>query len=358
MSHAPRRGGRVRPRTLVWNVGLAVALVAALVVWAVPEDTGRSVVEALVGANPLALTAALALYPLIPLARALRLRAALSLPMDGRRMLALGRVAAMHSMLASFVPMRLGEVSLIWLLHRAVGTPMATGSALLLVLRLLDLVVVLGAGIVALAWLPAARVALPQAGPVASVALLAVLGGLALAPALARRLGRLTPLVPGRVGRFAAALFDSVGTMTPGRLGLLLGWTLPAWGPIFLIAWLCANAAGPGVGLAGGIAGGSATALASVLPVNTVASVGTFEAAWMLALMPAGLDGATALATGVLFHAVVLVGSAVLGLLALPGGWRREQPSAGDRPEAGTFAGEPDVSTRAEPGIGPPTERG
>jgi len=315
-----------------------VALVAALLMWAVPDGAGRAVIQALAGVDPVMAAAGLALYPLVTLARATRLLVALGLPMTGPSFLALGRVAAVHSLLASYAPMRLGEVSLIWLLNRALRTPVADGSALLLVLRLLDLTVVLGAGILALAWLPVAREAWPQAGPLAGAGLLGLLTSLALAPPLARRLLGVTPILPGRVGRFVTDVLAAVGALTTARLLRLLAWTLPVWMPNFLIAWLCANALGPSVDLAGGVAGGSATALASVLPVNTVANVGTFEAAWMLALVPAGLDRATALATGVLFHVVVLSGSTVLGLLALPGGWRKGAEEDRTRPEAGTFS--------------------
>jgi len=332
-----RKGGRLR--ALAWQGGLALAVVGALLVWATPEGAWTEVLHAVRGADPLMLGAALALYPLVTLARALRLAAALRLPRNGRHMLAMTRVAAMHSLLSWIAPMRLGELSLVWLLNRAVGTPIATGSALLLVLRLVDLVVVLGIGLASLAWLPVVREAWPQAGPAAALGLLALLAALGLAPVVARRLRHLTPWLPARLGRFAGAVFEAMGAMTGVRVLGLLAWTLPIWMSISLMAWLCANAGGVTVGLAAGVAGGATTALASVLPVNTVAAVGTFEAAWLLALVPAGLDRATALATGVLFHAVVLLGSAVLGVLALPGGWRtpRNAPGDGVRPEAGTF---------------------
>lgn len=358
MSQGPRVMTAARGRAWAWQAGLAMALLAALVLWAMPEDAGRTLVQVLAGVEPLTLAVALALYPLITVARAIRLLVALGLPLAGYTLWALMRTAAVHSVLASFVPMRLGEISLVWLLNRAVGTPVANGSALLLVLRLLDLAVVLGAGILALAWLPAARAALPQAGPLAGAVLVALLVGLAVAPVLARRLLALTPVLPGRVGRFLTGVLTVVGAMTAWRLSWLLAWSLPVWAPIFVIAWLCANALEPSVGLAGGVAGGSATALASVLPVNTVANVGTFEAAWMLALVPAGLDRATALATGILFHLVVLSGSAILGLLALPGRWRRAPDEGQDRPEAGTFPGHDHDAMRAGASTGATTERG
>jgi uncharacterized membrane protein YbhN (UPF0104 family) len=232
-------------------------------------------------------------------------------------------------MLASFAPMRLGELSLVWLLHRAAGTPLVAGSALLLVLRLIDLVVVLAAGMLALALLPAARTALPGALPWAGAAAAALVAGLVLAPRLAGALARLTPLDPdGRLGRVWFTLLEALTALTPGRLARLLAWTLVIWGLNFLMAWLCANATPVPVGMAGGVAGGSATALASVLPVNTFANAGTFEAAWVLALMPAGLDEAAALATGIVFHTLSLAASAALGAVAvLTGGWPKRAPS-------------------------------
>jgi len=333
---------RARLRALAGQAVVAVGMMTALILWAVPDGAVMGVLEALRRADPWMVGAGLAVYPLIAVARGVRLKMALGVPGSGRGLWSLVKVAAVHSLLASFAPMRLGEFSLIWLLNRTVGTSVAAASATLVVMRVVDLVVVVGAGGLALAWLPAARESWPQAASLAVVAVVLLLAGLTVAPALARRLERLAPLVPGRVGRFVSAVFAAVGAMTTGRLLRMLVWTVPVWGPVFAIAWLCANAVGSGVGLAGAVAGGSATALASVLPVNGVANVGTFEAAWMLALVPAGHTAATALATGVLFHAVGLLGSAVLGLLALPGIMRGgrdggARDGGADGPEAGTF---------------------
>ncbi|MBB4284326.1 lysylphosphatidylglycerol synthase domain-containing protein [Roseospira goensis] len=330
-SSAPRRRGLLR--TLAWQLALGAGLCAGLALWLLPDGALAPLGTALATTEPGPVLLAGALYPLVMLSRARRLAVAVphlagaaatttaAPPPLGR----MARVAALHSMLASFAPMRLGELSLVWLLHRAAGTPLAAGSALLLVLRLLDLAVVLGAGLLALALLPAARAALPQGGAIAAALLALLAVGLLLAPWLAQRLRRLRPpgAATGRLARLWTTLLGALAAQTPARLGHLLGWTLVIWGLIFAMAWLCANATATPVGLAGGIAGGSATALASVLPVNTFANAGTFEAAWVLALIPAGLDEATALATGLVFHGISLLGSALLGGLALLGGGRR-----------------------------------
>ncbi|SDE76244.1 lysylphosphatidylglycerol synthase transmembrane domain-containing protein [Rhodospira trueperi] len=318
-------GARLLP-ALAWQVLMAVVVCAALLAWLATADSFDALLPALTGVDPWPVLGALGLYPLMTLSRACRLRAALGGPV---RLWPLTQVAALHSMLASFAPMRLGELSLVWLLHRAAGTPLVAGSALLLVLRLIDLVVVLAAGMFALALLPAARSALPDALPWAGAAAAVLVAGLMLAPRLAGILARLTPLDSGgRLGRVWVTLLEALTALTPGRLARLLAWSLVIWGLIFLMAWLCANATPAPVGLAGGVAGGSATALASVLPVNTFANAGTFEAAWVLALMPAGLEEVAALATGIVFHAMTLAGSAALGAIAvLTGGWPTRAPS-------------------------------
>jgi uncharacterized membrane protein YbhN (UPF0104 family) len=323
---APARSGARLLPALAWQLLMAVAVCAALLAWLSSADSFDALLPALAGVDPWPVLGALGLYPLMTLSRAVRLRAALDGPV---RLWPLTQIAALHSMLASFAPMRLGELSLVWLLHRAAGTPVVAGSALLLVLRLIDLVVVLAAGMLALALLPAARTALPGALPWAGAAAAALSAGLLLAPRLAGILARLSLLDPGgRLGRVWFTLLEALTALTPGRLARLMAWTLIVWGLIFLMAWLCANATPALVGLAGGVAGGSATALASVLPVNTFANAGTFEAAWVLALMPAGLDEATALATGIVFHAMTLAGSAALGAVAvLTGGWPKRAPS-------------------------------
>ena len=326
----PARGRR-RALLLAVQVAAGVALVLGLAVWLVPGDSLPALGAALAGAEPLPLLAALMLYPLVTFSRALRLQAALTILAPaaspvGR--LRLTRVAALHSVLSSFAPMRLGELSLVWLLHRAAGTPLAAGSALLLVLRLIDLVVVVGAGMLALAALPLARAALPWALPAAGAVLGVLILGLLLAPPVARALRTVTvgegdPTAGGRLTRLWRTLLEALAAQTPRRLVTLTAWSLPIWALIFAMAWLCANATEAWIGPAGGVAGGSATSLAIVLPVNTFANAGTFEAAWVLALVPAGLDRTAALATGLLYHVTGLLGSALLGALAFTGEGRR-----------------------------------
>ncbi|WP_299439619.1 lysylphosphatidylglycerol synthase transmembrane domain-containing protein [uncultured Rhodospira sp.] len=326
-SSRPRRRPPKLLPALAWQLLLAVVACAALVAWLLPSGAWGQVMAALAATDPLPVLAALAVYPLLPVVRARRLQIALggSAASPSPGLWPMTWVAALHSVLASFAPMRLGELSLVWLLNRAAGTPLAAGSALLVALRMIDLVIVLAAGVLALALLPAARDAVPHGVTLAGGAAAAMLGGLLLAPWVAGRLRHLTPFGgAGRLARVWETLVQALAALTPGVLARLLAWTVAAWGLIFLMAWLCANSTPAPVGLAGGVAGGSATALASVLPVNTFANAGTFEAAWVLALMPAGLDEATALVTGIVFHAVNLLGSALLGgLAALIGPGRR-----------------------------------
>jgi len=334
-----RLPSRPRPwRALAWRVGLGTLALAVLAGWLLAEGATGAFLDALTGADPVPVLLAVAIYPLITLSRAIRFQVSLRLMANAGAAVPpaplwrLVRVAAFHSVLASLAPMRLGELSLVPLLNRMVGTPMAAGSALLVMLRLIDLVVVLSFGLIALAALPAARAAVPQAVPVAGGAVALLLAGLAVAPWFARRLGAIAPFGDGRLGRLWRTLMDALAAQTPGRVLHQLAWTAIIWLEICLMAWLCANATPVVVGFAGGVAGGSATALASVLPVSTFANAGTFEAAWMLALIPAGLTEAEALATGVLFHVSGLAGSVALGAVALIGG----RPTA-LRPDKGIF---------------------
>jgi len=327
-------------RAFAWRVCLGALVLAVLVGWLLAERATDAFLEALTGADPAPVLLALSIYPTITLTRAIRFQVALRLMADtgaavpSAPLWQLVRVAAFHSVLASLAPMRLGELALVPLLNRMVGTPMAAGSALLVILRLVDLVVVLSFGLVALAFLPAARAVVPQAVPVAGGAVASLLAGLAVAPWFARRLGSIAPFGGGRLGRLWRTLMDALATQTPGRVLHQLAWTALIWLEICLMAWLCANATPVVVSFAGGVAGGCAPALASVLPVSTFANAGTFEAAWMLALIPAGLTEAQALATGILFHVSGLIGSVALGAVALIGG----RPAA-LRPDKGTFSG-------------------
>lgn len=217
------------------------------------------------------------------------------------------RLTFLHNLANNLLPMRLGEFAFPLLMHRYFGQAVGASIASLVWLRVLDLHVVVLAGLVVLgvhlesvpmALLPFAWLATLPIGLMLRASLLAWLES---------RRSRLS--VP----------FTTLLRQAP-REGVLLArvyfWTLLTWGSKLLsfslivlhfadIGWLRA------------VFGVLGAELSSVLPIHGIAGSGSYEAAMVLALLPFGVDHAIALIAAVNLHLFLLGMTLILGLLAL-----------------------------------------
>jgi len=64
------------------------------------------------------------------------------------------------------------------------------------------------------------------------------------------------------------------------------------------------------------IIGASGAILSNLLSINPTGSVGTLEAGWVLGFTLVDLEAAVALASGLLFHGLILAYSAIAALLS------------------------------------------
>ncbi len=226
-----------------------------------------------------------------------------------RRVLAL-KLILEHNLYNTVLPFRSGEAAFPLLLGRYFGVALGPALASLLWLRLLDLHVVLGLGLVALASLAGGTTA----------AFAAALAWLPL-PWLAHRWQpRIAAGVVARLpASWAARLRPLTGAgavVTPGRL--LRAWlkTLLLWSvKLAAFAGIVAAFAGstPALSLLGAVGG----ELSSVLPIHSFAGIGTYEAGVLAGLVPFGIALDPALTAAVNLHLFLLATSVAAGALAL-----------------------------------------
>ncbi len=222
-------------------------------------------------------------------------------------------------------PMRLGELSLPWLMHRASGEPPVPILVRLLLIRLIELWVLLAASAVAIAlWFG-------EGEGVSSLTGALVLGGLTLSLFAFRHLVRLavrfaraavarTPLrtvaaLPTILDRVDAAVADA-GRLGPARRAAVFGLSAAVMGLNFVMFGFLLAALGIHLEPAQVVVGVAASQVSGALPVMSVGSVGTHETGWVAGFAWVGMALPDAVVSG-LFTQVVSLGFAVLW--ALPG---------------------------------------
>lgn len=291
---------------------------------------------ALLQLSPAGVGLALLLYLASYLGRSLRLAALLTGPAPVLQLLS---ITARHNLLNLLLPARTGEASLPVLLRAEAGRSLAEGTGALIVARVLDL------GAVA-AWLVTGLLLRGAAegsdlGPAAGAALVVLLAGLGLLRPVAARLAAALASRRGRAATFLSAAASEVARPTTPRLlqaGLcsLATW-LCTYGACFALLADMGGAGHPvtealaGVDFAASLVGSTALHFVSILPLNTVAGVGPWEAGWTAGYVAVGLDESAALASALVSHAAILGFACLLGAL----GWfLRGTPAPGAAPGA------------------------
>jgi len=344
-----------------------VVLLALVLAWSdlAPGEMGAAVLERLRTLHTGPVLLAFLVYLASYVGRAIRF----AILMPGLHGLVhLTSVSARHNFLNLVLPFRTGELALPWILKRESGRSMAESSAALLVARVLDLSCVAAWLSLGLLWrgldAEARRQALPQA--VLLLGLL-LLGLCALAP-VARRLG---PRIghwgvgPQRMRDFAARALGHLGQLSVRRLA--------AAGVVSLLTWLAtyatyafmlrAMAGDDPVGRALGsidfvssLVGTTGLHLSTVLPVNTVGGLGSWEIGWVSGYeLLAGLDRESATISAVVSHVLNFVFISIIGglgfLLRKPP--LRDPASADDGAAAATTGATPSTDALRVPGDSP-----
>ena len=310
---APKRARRGLSNPARWGVALAAtAVFAVLLAFAADWPTVLETLAATPAENALAgLAAAWAMI----LARGLRL--AILLRRTDRWPL---RLAVLHNFFGLILPLRLGELSLLWYLKREGGHSYVTSAGYLMLLRLFDLFC-LALAISAAAWWvldPAdGSGALRWWGP----ALSAAVGLAILALPVLFRLGAVY-LRHSRhrfLDRWRDRLLDTATVLTGlghGHLALTLSATVLLWAVLIGVCAIAIDAVLPAAGPAVVLAAFSGMALTYLLPATGIANLGSFEAGWVAGMTLAGVAVEPALASGILAHAFFMAGTVSMAPLA------------------------------------------
>ncbi len=320
------------PQASTWRrflqVVLSILVTALFIWWLIPEQRADDVTNALLSTRPELVVLALLLVVAGQWSRGWRL-ALLVVPTEWASF-RIYRISVIHNFLASIIPARLGEISLIVLLRRHYAVPAMAGTGILIGIRVLDLLLLTAVGGIA-GWsiLPADG---GMAWLVATCGLAGVGSSMAffLLPYVAPALSRFFAGLHTRHGRLpisiVARILASYTGLTHRRVAGLQIATGAIWLSLLACYHLCALAVGATAGLGASLLASVVASYAFVSPVNGIAQVGPFEAAWTYAAMAAGEAYAIALATAVLVHLVTLLGGALQAALVFPFGPRATPP--------------------------------
>jgi uncharacterized membrane protein YbhN (UPF0104 family) len=240
------------------------------------------------------------------------------------------RVSVLHNLLSTLLPMRLGEAALPLLLRRERRAGIGLGVGVLVSLRLFDLLAIGVAGGLVLILL-GARLApeLPWLGTAAvAIAVMIVCGMPWLAVAASRLSAGGLARWP-RLARFVGQMLKTALDFAwPARLALL-GLSSLAWVGVIGAFYLTAHAFGIAVRPAEAVLAVTAAALAFVLPINGIGSLGPVQLGFAGVLAAFGHAFAPALLAATPVQLLTLLVMCALALiLSLPWGKGRDLPIA------------------------------
>lgn len=246
----------------------------------------------------LVILSALGLIPV--LLRVLRLCVAIGQPVQW----IFFRAVTIQGAAVATLPAKIGEavLPLVLMRHAEYSLPRAVG--VLLLLRLYDLLTLMVTGAVSLALL-ATDFGMAGWRPLLLLGAAATVGGMVLFPWLAALVSRqirnyLNP--EGKIVRLVDQLSFAARDLPKKRLAGLIAVSGCVWISLFLVFYLTGMIMDASPGPAASVLAGVAGALAFALPVNGLANLGPFEAAWAGVMIPLGVVPGHAIAAAVLSH--------------------------------------------------------
>jgi hypothetical protein len=236
----------------------------------------------------------------------------------------LASIAARHNLLNLVLPFRSGEVALPWMLKKEAGRPVYEGAAALVICRVLDLFSVAAYLCLGLAWYGlgsgASKAVAPQAAAVLAVLLLVLASLRPLARLGVRIVG---PDAQGRVRSFLAGAAKNVGEQSSGRLAAAAAISLATWLLTYTTFFLLVTAmAGPDpvgqelseIGFSRSLVGTTGLHLSTVLPVNAIGGLGSWELGWVAGYTAlSGVTKETAAISAVVSHVAIFCFVMIIG---------------------------------------------
>lgn len=311
------------------SLALAAAVLAGLLAWS--GVSLGAVFAAAMRVEPSVLATSFGVLVALYGARAWRIRVILP---DGVRPPGPRLAAATAAWIldAQVLPAKVGEATLVWHLRR-LGVPAAQGFVALVVSRLLDLAVLLGAfGVAALAlavgeqgqrlpWLaPMGLVLLPVA---LALATLVARGAAAwrIVPRTLQRFGARRAAkgghehTGGRVHTFSVRVGEALAAVDRRRRVGALATSVLVWALILAYYALLARGLGIELGLGGLVFGASLAVLGGLVPASGFLGFGMLDVGWVAGFVVQGVPRELAVESGLAFHLLYLVGVGVLGVI-------------------------------------------
>jgi len=282
---------RIRAVRRIVSAAVATVVIGALLLAFLDlnlSQIGHGVADRLRALSPRLLGFAFAVYLASYFGRALRL--AVLLPgLHG--MLHLTSISGRHNFLNLVLPFRTGELSLPWMLHRECGRSLAEGGAALLACRVLDLLCVAAYLALGLAWYGVDGFAAEHVNTRVTAVLVVLAVIIPVMGPVARKVSRaLGQNAGGRVRSFLARAAGHLGAMSLGRLAAATLVSLGTWALTYATYYFMVQAmAGPdpvgqqlgNIAFGRSLVGTTGLHLSTVLPVNTLGGIGTWETGWV-----------------------------------------------------------------------------
>lgn len=302
---------------LALGLGLSV-----IVGWMVLSRLGWRDIEGLwARATPAYLALGLVLYFAANVLRARRFRA---LTGDVIATTAMLRAVIVQNILNTFLPLRAGEVSYLYMVHQSGAVKAGHNVGSLLGARVLDL---LAALVLPLLALPFSRAWSAEGQPFVWFVTVATFAGgvfavgIWQAEPLSRFFQRRARTGWAWLNRLLGLCGDVLASLAQLRGASLLrrvvGLTLGCWGLVYLSGYVCLLAVGISVPIPDAIFAYSFPVIASMTPFYMLGGFGVYEGSVGMGLHLVGVPVAVALASGLLLHLVELLFVLCLGPLAL-----------------------------------------
>lgn len=230
---------------------------------------------------------------------------------------ALWTATGVHGSLTYLFPARLGEISFPFLARYMGGLPVEQGTAALIASRMLDLflVVVMSVVIILSGIIPLPGNILAVEWLFFALALF-VMAGWGVRSGFLRSAISHIPLVNGKFAKIIDEILYSFEVLALRKLCISLMLTVAIWSTIWLNFYLLAHAVGCPLEWPQAVAISLIMVPLSLLPVQGVANLGTFEFAWSLVLTAAGVGINQALGWTFEVHLLLSLHVVMLGLLS------------------------------------------
>jgi uncharacterized protein (TIRG00374 family) len=294
-----------------WMVVATAAATLAIGYFVIQQLSWSELTRLWANADPKLLALAFAIYALANVLRARRFRA---LTGDQLSTIALLRLVFMQNFLNTFLPLRAGEVSYLYLIHRTGLVRPGENLASLIGARVLDLIAALW---IPLLILPMSRVWSAEGHTAAWFAILAVGSALGMGVALLRAdalggwLSRLADRREGRVShllRTGGDTLNAFAQLRRGRLfGRVAGLTFACWALIYISGYTSLLGLGVQIGLWDALFAYCFPIIASMTPLYMLGGFGVFEGSIGTGLHLVGVPLGQAMSSGLLLHIAELL---------------------------------------------------